>query len=309
MTSSPARTKASSPEPSGLPASSPLRGILFLIASTVVFSVADVITKQLASTLPPPEVAWMRYVTFALVIIPVVLLKGGPGLLRSRRPKLQVLRGCGMVGSSLLFIASLPSLPVADATAIFFVSPILIMALSVFFLGETVGWRRWSAAAFGFIGVMIVVRPGTGAFQFAALLPMMAASSWAVGAVVTRKIVGDHAFTTLAYSALVGTVVLSALMPFNWVTPDATEIGLGLSMGVLFAIGHWFIVLAYRHGNASMIAPFSYVQLIWAGSLGYLVFGTVPDAWTITGAGIIALSGLYAAYRERVRAMEKKFPA
>jgi drug/metabolite transporter (DMT)-like permease len=308
MTSSPAARASASPlEPSSAPASSPLRGILFLIASTIVFSVADVITKQLASTLPPPEVAWMRYVTFALVIIPVALLKGGPGLLRSRNPKLQVLRGLGMVGSSLLFIESLPYLPVADATAIFFVSPILIMALSVLVLGETVGWRRWSAAAFGFIGVMIVVRPGTGAFQLAALLPMIAASSWAVGAVVTRKIVGDHAFTTLAYSALVGTLVLSALMPFNWVTPDATEIGLGLSMGVLFAIGHWFIVLAYRHGNASMIAPFSYVQLIWAGSLGYMVFGSVPDAWTITGAGVIALSGLYTAYRERVRAMEKRF--
>ncbi len=251
----------------------------------------------------------MRYVTFALVVVPIVLVKGGPALLRSRRPGLQVLRGFGMVGSSLLFIQSLPHLPVADATAIFFVSPILIMALSVIVLGESVGWRRWSAAAVGFIGVMIVVRPGTGAFQFAALLPMIGASSWAVGAVVTRKIGGDHAFTTLAYSALVGTLVLSALMPFNWVTPDATEIGLGLCMGVLFAIGHWLIVLAYRHGNASLIAPFSYIQLIWAGSLGYLVFGSVPDAWTVTGAGIIALSGLYTAYRERVRAMEKKFSA
>src|SRR5829696_2937723 len=162
MTSAPvARKKAALVTPPSTPAS-PLRGILFLIASTVVFSLADVITKQLASTLPPPEVAWMRYVTFALVIIPVVLLKGGPGLLRSRRPKLQVLRGFGMVGSSLLFIESLPYLPVADATAIFFVSPILIMALSVLVLGETVGWRRWTAAAVGFFGVMIVVRPGTG---------------------------------------------------------------------------------------------------------------------------------------------------
>ena len=134
MTSSPAARVSAPPlEPSSPPVSSPLRGVLFLIASTIVFSVADVITKQLATTLPPPEVAWMRYVTFALVIIPVVLLKGGPALLRSRNPKLQVLRGLGMVGSSLLFIASLPYLPVADATAIFFVSPILIMALSVLF--------------------------------------------------------------------------------------------------------------------------------------------------------------------------------
>ncbi|MBQ0821341.1 DMT family transporter [Microvirga sp. HBU67558] len=309
MTSAPvARKNPAPPVPSGASAS-PLRGILFLIASTIVFSVADVITKQLASTLPPPEVAWMRYVTFALVIIPVVLMNGGPALLRSQRPSLQVLRGLGMVGSSIMFIQSLPHLPVADATAIFFVSPILIMALSVLFLGESVGWRRWSAAAIGLIGVMIVVRPGAGTFQPAAFLPIISASSWAVGAVVTRKITGDQALTTLAYSASVGSLVLSALMPFHWVTPNGTEIALGLCMGVLFAIGHGFVVLAYRQGNASLIAPFSYVQLIWAGTLGYLVFGSLPDSWTVAGAGLIAVSGFYTAYRERVRAMQKKFSA
>jgi drug/metabolite transporter (DMT)-like permease len=214
-----------------------------------------------------------------------------------------------MVGSSIMFIQSLPHLPVADATAIFFVSPILIMALSVLFLGESVGWRRWTAAAVGLIGVMIIVRPGTGAFEPAALLPILSASSWAVGAVVTRKITGDHALTTLAYSASVGSIVLSALMPFNWVTPSGTEIALGLCMGILFAIGHWFVVLAYRHGNASLIAPFSYVQLIWAGTLGYLVFGSLPDSWTITGACLVAMSGFYTAYRERIRAMQKRFSA
>jgi len=301
-----ARKSVAPAAPSSAPAS-PLRGILFLIASTIVFSVADIITKQLASTLPPSEVAWMRYATFALVIIPVMLIKGGPALLRSQRPGLQVVRGFGMVGSSIMFIESLPFLPVADATAIFFVSPILIMALSVLFLGETVGWRRWTAAAFGLIGVIIVVRPGSGAFQSAAFLPILSASSWAVGAVVTRKITGDHALTTLAYSASVGTIVLSVLMPFSWVAPNATEIALGLCMGILFAIGHWFVVLAYRQGNASLIAPFSYVQLIWAGTLGYLVFGSLPDSWTIAGACLIAASGFYTAYRERVRALERKF--
>jgi drug/metabolite transporter (DMT)-like permease len=309
MTSAPVARKNAAPlAPSSAPAS-PLRGILFLIASTIVFSVADVITKQLASTLPPPEVAWMRYVTFALFIVPVVLIKGGPALFRSQRPGLQVVRGLGMVGSSIMFVQSLPHLPVADATAIFFVSPILIMALSVIFLGESVGWRRWTAAAVGLIGVMIVVRPGTGAFQPAAFLPILGAASWSVGAVVTRKITGDHALTTLAYSASVGSIVLSALMPFNWVTPNGTEIALGLCMGILFSIGHWFVVLAYRHGNASLIAPFSYVQLVWAGTLGYLVFGTLPDSWTITGACLIAVSGLYTAYRERVRALQKRFSA
>ncbi|QRM29356.1 DMT family transporter [Microvirga sp. VF16] len=309
MSAAPApRTTTPSLESPNAPAS-PLRGILFLVISTIVFSVADVITKQLASTLPPPEVAWMRYVTFAAFIVPFALIKGGPALFRSQRPGLQVVRGLGMVGSSIMFIQSLPHLPVADATAIFFVSPILIMGLSVLFLGESVGWRRWTAAAFGLIGVIIVVRPGSGAFQAAALLPILSASSWAVGAVVTRKISGDQALTTLTYSALVGSLVLSALMPFSWVTPNGTEIALGLVMGILFAIGHWFVVMAYRHGNASLIAPFSYVQLIWAGTLGYLVFGSLPDSWTITGACLIAMSGFYTAYRERVRTMQKRFSA
>jgi drug/metabolite transporter (DMT)-like permease len=310
MTSSPAARKKSEPSaPGGLPASSPLRGILLLVASTVFFSVGDVITKQLALTLPAPEVAWMRYATFALLVVPFVLLKGGVGLLRSRRPGLQVVRGFGMVGSSLMFIEGLRYLPVADATAIFFVSPILIMALSVVFLGETVGWRRWTAAAVGLLGVLIVIRPGTGAFQAAAFLPVLGAASWAVGAVVTRKMSGDSALTMLAYSAVVGSLVLSAALPFGWVTPGWREMGLGLCMGVLFSIGQCFVVLAYRHGSASLIAPFSYVQLIWSGALGYLVFGSLPDSWTMTGACIIAMSGLYTAYRERVRALQKRFPA
>jgi drug/metabolite transporter (DMT)-like permease len=286
-----------------------LRGILLLIASTVVFSVGDVITKQLTSGLPALEVAWMRYITFALLVVPFVLLKGGPAMLRSHRPGLQIVRGCGMVGSSMLFIQGLRYLPVADTTALFFVSPILIMALSVVVLGEVVGWRRWTAAAVGLMGVLIVIRPGTGAFQAAALLPIVGASSWAVGAVVTRKIVGDQALTTLAYSSIVGSLVLTALLPFGWMMPDGEQISLGLAMGILFTIGHWFVVMAYRHGNASLIAPFSYVQLIWSGTLGYLVFGSMPDSWTVLGACIIASSGLYTAYRERVRTMQKRFAA
>jgi drug/metabolite transporter (DMT)-like permease len=293
--------------PHGQSAPSPIRGILLLIASTVFFSVSDVITKQLAAVLPPGEVAWMRYATFALLVIPLIKMNGGASLLRSARPGLQVLRGLGMVASTILFTHGLRYLPVADATAIHFVSPILIMALSILFLGESVGWRRWTAAAVGLLGVLIVIRPGTGAFQTAAFLPLLGAASWAAAAVVTRKMSGsDHALTTLTYSAFVGFFVLSAALPLEWITPTWGEIVLGLCVGVLSTIGHWLVIVAYRHGNASMIAPFSYVQLIWSGTLGYLVFQSIPDAWTILGACIIAASGLYTAYRERVRAMERK---
>jgi drug/metabolite transporter (DMT)-like permease len=270
-----------------------------MMASTVFFSCADVITKALASSLPAAEIAWLRYVTFSLIVIPFVWRGAG---LRSHRPRLQVLRGLGMVSSALLFTLGLPFLPVADATAIYFISPILITAMAMLFLGEKVGWRRWTAALVGLLGVLIVIRPGTGAFQTAALLPLLGATCWAGAAVVTRLMSGtDQPATTLAYSAFVGLAVLSAIVPFTWVTPSWLELGMALAIGVLSTAGHGLVVVAYRHATASMVAPFSYVQLIWAGALGFVVFGSVPDEFTILGAGIIAASGLYTAYRERVR--------
>lgn len=304
-----AAVAASPLKPRGPQVLSPLKGILLLVASTVFFSVSDVITKRLTAGLPAGEVAWLRYGTFALLVIPMLLMNGGGTLLRSRHYGLQILRGLGMVGSTIMFTHGLRFLPVADATAIYFVSPILIMALSVLFLGEVVGWRRWTAAAVGLVGVLIVIRPGTGAFQTAAFLPLLGATSWAAAAVVTRRMSGsDHSLTTLAYSAFVGFAVLSAALPLNWKTPGWHEVLLGLCVGILSTVGHWLVILAYRHGSASIIAPFSYVQLIWAGALGYLAFGSLPDAWTVVGACIIAASGLYTAYRERVRALRKASP-
>jgi drug/metabolite transporter (DMT)-like permease len=313
MTSSIASTAASSP-PTGAAihagaVQSQLRGTLLMVASTVFFACSDVITKQLAGVLPPVEIAWLRYATFALMVIPALALNGGAPLLRSRHTGLQVLRGLGMVGSSILFTAGLSFMAVADATAVYFISPILIMALSVLFLGEVVRWRRWTAALVGLLGVLIVIRPGTSAFESAALLPLLGATSWAAAAVVTRRMSGqDQPLTTLAYSAFVGFLVLSAALPFTWVAPRWQEVLLGLAVGVLSTAGHWLVILAYRHANASAIAPFSYVQLLWATGLGYLAFGSLPDAWTALGAGVIAASGLYTAYRERVRAMERKGP-
>ncbi|PVE25103.1 EamA family transporter [Microvirga sp. KLBC 81] len=289
---------------------SPVRGILLLVASTVVFSVCDIATKHLAATLPATEIAWIRYAIFSCIVIPVILLTGGKSLFRSKRPGLQILRSFGMIGSTLLFTQGLRYLPVAESTAIHFISPVLIMALSILFLRESVGWRRWTAALVGLVGVLVIIRPGTDAFQVAALFPLLGAASWAAGAVVTRKMSGgEHPLTTLAYSAVGGCLILSLSLPFNWVTPSGSEMGFALLMGVLFAIGQWFVVLAYRHGNASVIAPFSYVQLIWAGALGYLVFGALPDGSTIVGACIIAASGLYTAYRERVRMLQRRVGA
>jgi drug/metabolite transporter (DMT)-like permease len=278
------------------------QGIALIVGSTLFFSCADAFAKALAATLPAIEIAWFRYVTFAVMMVPLVLARGGAAAFRSERVGLQVLRGFGMVGSALLFTIGLRFLPLADATATVFVSPIFITALSIVFLGEVVGWRRWTAAAVGLLGVLIVVRPATTAFQPAALFPLLAALSWAASVIATRKMSGsEHPVTTLAYSALVGTVLLTVLLPFGWAVPSWREIGLGLALGMVSTIGHGLVVLAYNRAGASMLAPFSYVQLIGSALVGFLAFAAIPDTWTLVGGALIAASGLYTAHRERVR--------
>jgi drug/metabolite transporter (DMT)-like permease len=225
------------------------------------------------------------------------------GRLRSKRPGLQILRGLGMLGSALIFMTGLVFLPVADATAIFFIVPILITGFAVIFLKETVGWRRWLAAVAGFVGVVIIIRPGTGAFQLASLLPVLAAFAWASAATITRFMSGsDGPLTTLAYSAIVGVVVLSLAAPFVVVVPSTSDLGWAIAMGLLSTGGHGLVVLAFREASASLLAPYTYGQIVWAGALGLLVFGTFPDGLTIFGALIIAGSGIYTSYRERVTA-------
>src|SRR3712207_6557083 len=162
------RTRPAAASRRAMPSVSPARGIALMVASTVFFSFSDVITKELAGTLPAVEVAWLRYATFVLLVVPLLIARGGLGSLRTQVPGLQALRGVGTVGSAVLFTASLPYLPVADATAVYFISPIVITALSIPILGEVVGWRRWLAALVGLLGVLIVIRPGTDSFQVAA---------------------------------------------------------------------------------------------------------------------------------------------
>jgi drug/metabolite transporter (DMT)-like permease len=281
----------------------PMRGIPLLLASIALFSISDAIAKKLGETLPPVEIAWIRYATFlAMVAIPLAL-PGGSRFLRSRAPKLQVLRGLGVAGSAVFFITALQFLPMAEATAINFVSPAFVTILSVLFLAERVGWRRWSALAVGMLGMLIIVRPGSEAFQASALLPVMSSASWAAAVIVTRRMAGvDPPMTTLFWTAATGFVALTLALPLWTVMPDARQVGLGIAIGVISSAAQWLVVLAYRAAPASVLAPFSYSQLLFSGLLGWAMFAAVPDGWTLLGAAIIAASGLYTAHRERVRA-------
>ncbi|WP_426955880.1 DMT family transporter [Muricoccus radiodurans] len=287
----------------------PLRGILLITASIALFSVSDALAKLLTGSLPPVEVGWLRYVTFfALTLTPFLFRRNAfSRALRPKAPGLQLLRGLGMLGSAIAFIFALRVMPIAEATAINFVSPAFITALSIPVLGEVVGWRRWTAVAVGLVGVLIVIRPGTGAFGVEALLPIATAATWACAAVITRRLAsaGDGPEVTLFWSAGVGLVVLTAALPFDFVVPTAGQVGLGVLVGVISSVGHSLVVLAYRAAPASVIAPFSYLQLLFSTLMGIILFGAAPDRWTALGAVIITASGLYTAHRERVRARER----
>jgi len=285
----------------------PMRAILLVVLGVACLSCSDATAKYLGRTLPPAEIAWMRYVVFTALVMPLALRGGSLSVLKTTRPGLQVVRGLGMLGSALFFIMAMQHLPLAEAAAISFVSPVFVTVLSILLLAETVGVRRWAALLVGLAGVIIVIRPGAEGFQPASLLPILTAFSWALGLVATRKMtVQENPLTTMVWSALTGLIALTALLPLHAAWPTPWEMLLGAFIGLVYTAAQWLLILAYRQGEASVLAPFTYVQLIWSTALGFLVFGAVPDHWTFVGTGVIIASGLYTAHRERMRARESR---
>ena len=280
----------------------PFKGIALILASTVFLGTSDVTAKYLSATLPSIEIAWIRFLVFALIMVPSMLPGSPLYALQTKSLGLQLMRGAALLGSSLFFISGLRFLPIAEASATGFVSPLFVTALSIIFLGEKVGLRRWIATAVGLIGVLIILRPGSGAFHAAAFFPLVSALAWACTLIMTRMMSGKElAITTMTYSSIAGVCILSALVPAVWVTPSWHDILFGILIGVASTAGQWIVVLAFRYADASVLAPFSYSQLVWVSLLGFLIFGEVPDVWTVTGAAFIVASGLYTAHRERIR--------
>ena len=280
----------------------PFRGIALILASTVFLGISDVTSKYLSATLPSIEIAWIRFLVFALIMVPAMLPGSPLFALRTGRPGLQAMRGVALLGSSLFFISGLRFLPIAEASATGFVSPLFVTALSIVFLSERVGVRRWLATAVGLIGVLIILRPGSSSFHPAVFFPLVSALSWACMLIMTRMMSGrEAAITTMTYSSIVGVGILSALVPLVWVAPSWHDILFGILVGLASTVGQWIVVLAFRYADASVLAPFSYTQLLWVSILGFLIFGEVPGVWTVTGAVFIVASGLYTAHRERLR--------
>ena len=278
------------------------RGFACMIAATILFSGSDTIAKYLVGSIPAVEIAWIRYTVFVLLAASP-LLRNRRTSFRTRRPRMQLARGLGVVGSAVFFIASLGYLPIADATAINFVSPLLITVLAIPFLGERVRPQGWLAVGAGFLGMLVVVRPGPAGLQPAAGLVLLSALSWCAGVLITRKMAGlERPAVTLFWTAVSGWIVLTLVLPFSLAPLPWRHVGLAVVLGAIASTGQFLAILAYRYARPGVLAPISYLQLIWSATLGYLVFGAAPDRWTVAGAVIIAASGFYVVNGERLRA-------
>lgn len=279
----------------------PLAGIGYLLAAVLVFSVMDALIKWTSQDYPIVQLVFFRSV-FAFVPLGLFLVRqGGLTALRTRRPLGHVARCLIGVASMFLGFWGLALLPLADAIAIGFAGPIFLTALSVPLLGETVGWRRWSAVFAGFIGVVVMVRPGGGVFAPAALVPVASAVGYAFAMVLVRKLTATETIAAIVfYFTLTATVVSGAALPFAWVTPDPADFALLAAIGLCGGIAQLLMTRAFQIGPASLVAPFEYSAMIWAVLFGWLIWHELPDAAIWTGSAIVIASGLYILHRETV---------
>lgn len=289
-------------------ANEPLRGILLIIAAFVTFSMLDTTAKYLVQHYPPAQVVWVRYAGHLVIAAVIFLPRHGLGLLQSQRLGLQVVRSLLLFGATCANFAALQYLQLAETASIFFSTPLMVAVLAVPLLGEHIGPRRWSAILIGFVGVMIVVRPGLGLVHWAISLSLLAALCAGLYQIATRKLAGtDRVATTQFYTALIGALAITPLVPFVWEMPNLYDALLMVCLGALGGFGHWMLILAHRLAPAPILAPFNYIQLLPMVILGYLVFGDLPDVWTLLGAGVVLSSGLYLFYRERkIKAAEAR---
>ncbi len=284
-----------------------LIGIALMCGAVGTFACLDTTAKYLGRQIDILQIVWARY-TFAFLLALVIFNPlSHPGLLRTGRPVLQVTRATILLGSTVLNFFALRYLRLDQVLAIAFSTPFFVAALSGPTLGEWVGPRRWTAIGVGFVGVLVVTRPGFGIVHPAAFLAILAALSYAAYLLTTRLLARtDTNETTLFYSNFVGAALMLPVVPFFWKTLDLKQIALLVMAGALASCGHYLLIKANRLAPASLLSSFIYSQLIWVVILGYAVFGDLPDRYSLAGASLVIASGLYILHRERVRGPHTK---
>jgi len=284
-------------------------GIIFMVTGTMIVPIMDAFAKILGDSLSPLQVTWGRFVFQALIMGVAIVTIYGPSMLWPKRPIIHGIRGILLAIATTFFFFSLVYLQLADAIAIFFVQPMILTLLSALFLRERIGWHRRAAVVFGFLGALLIIKPGTDTFTIAALLPVGAALFFSGYLVVTRAVANvDHPMTMQFSSGISAAIVLSLMLVpgtlagsamWGAQSPSTTEWTYLAGIGLIAAVGHLLVVIAVNRAPTSVLAPFGYVEIIAATLLGWFIFNEWPDYWSWLGIAIIVVSGLYVFVREQ----------
>ena len=307
MTTTP--TPPAGPEPVGtqsLAASNPsldrLKGIGLMIVAVGQFVAMDTIAKLLSETQPVPQLVWARYGFHLLWMLPLIPVFGLRRMISPRVPGRQLARSALLISSTVFAYLAVHRLPLTQLYAVNFTAPLMVTLMSGPLLGEAIGPKRWAAVLLGLGGALIAVRPDPGNLDPGILYAFAMALSFAVYQIITRQISPyDGPLVGLFYAALFGFTLTSIAVPFYWAPVDARTWVMMALLGLFGALGHLALISALRLAPASLISPFSYTQLIWATAVGFVIFGHLPDQWTLTGAAIVVAAGLYLAFGERLR--------
>lgn len=268
-----------------------------------MFSVLDTTAKYLTMHMDQFQVAWARFTSAFVLTLLISNPWNTPRLLHTKRIGLQITRGLLLCASTVLGVIALRYIQLDEATAIAFSGPLIIAALAGPMLGEWIGPRRWAAIFVGFLGVLVVTRPGFSGIHPAAMLTFLCAVCYSLYTLVTRmQSDTERPDTSLFYANVIGVVILTPLLPFVWTAPATWKLVLLMCLtGAVAGLGHFFLIMAVRRAPASVLSPFMYSQLVWVILIGYVVFGQLPSTWSLAGASLIVGSGLYLIHRERVR--------
>ncbi|WP_270938507.1 DMT family transporter [Falsiroseomonas oryzae] len=280
-----------------------LQGVLLQLVALALFVGMDALLKVLVAFYPVPQLMFVRFVSHTVLVVVAVRLFTGSVPWRSRAPGLQTLRSACLAIANAALSVALIHIPLADATAVAFLAPVLTVAMAALWLGERVSTRRWAGVAVGLLGVAVALRPPflTGEpLHWAMLLPLVTAAGNTVYHLLTRRLAAlDDPRTTFVHTSLAACALTGLAQPFVWQTPPLADLPWMLLLGLLGGAGHCILVLAFARAPASVLAPMSYSQLVWAGLAGILVFGDWPDGWTLLGAAVIAAGGVLVALPDR----------
>jgi len=285
-----------------------VKAIFYNLLAWVILPVMDGLAKYLSVDLPVLQIVWARYFFTVVITLSFIIIFFRKQLVWTSKPKLQLFRGLILLCANMLFFYAISIISLTKALTLAFVAPLIVTALSPFILGEIVGYRRWLAVIIGFIGSLIVIRPGLIEFNLATLAALGTGFFYGIYFIITRKLhTADSPLLTLLITGVVGAIILSAYMPFSWIEPNPNQWLFMFCIGLCASVGHFFLILSLKYADASKLAPFSYFEIFTNVIIGYYFFSDFPDIWTWIGLLIIINSGIYISIRERSRVVNVPF--